>query len=82
MVHNKSTAVEAFMREAPFAGRTPIYIGDDTTDCDGFAAVGRHEGMAIAVGTRVSTPWRLRDPDEVRAWLVDFNNMSVRASER
>ncbi len=80
-VHNKATAVEAFMQEAPFAGRIPIYIGDDTTDCDGFVAVERLEGMAIAVGTRVSTPWRLRDPAAVRAWLVDFNNMSVRSAE-
>jgi trehalose 6-phosphate phosphatase len=79
--HSKATAVEAYMQEAPFAGRTPIYIGDDTTDCDGFVAVERHEGMAIAVGTRVSTPWRLRDPSEVRSWLADFNRMSVRALE-
>jgi trehalose 6-phosphate phosphatase len=79
--HSKATAVEAFMQEAPFAGRSPIYIGDDNTDYDGFAAVARHDGMAIAVGSRVSTPWRLRDPAAVRAWLTDFNNMSARAPE-
>lgn len=75
--HTKATAVEAFMQESPFAGRTPVYIGDDHTDRDGFEAVARHGGMAIAVGTRVSTPWRLRDPAAVRAWLADFNSMSV-----
>jgi trehalose 6-phosphate phosphatase len=80
--HSKATAVEAFMQEEPFAGRIPIYIGDDTTDYDGFVAVGRHEGMAIAVGTLVSTPWRLRDPSAVRSWLEDFNHMSVRNAER
>jgi trehalose 6-phosphate phosphatase len=79
--HNKATAVEAFMQEAPFAGRLPIYIGDDNTDCDGFTAVLRHEGMAIAVGDRVSTPWRLQDPAAVRAWLVDFNHMCRQANE-
>lgn len=77
--HDKATAVEAFMQEAPFAGRTPIFIGDDITDSDGFAAVERHGGMAIAVGNRVNTPWRLRDPAGVRAWIEDFNRMSVRA---
>jgi trehalose 6-phosphate phosphatase len=79
--HDKAIAVEAFLQETPFAGRTPIFIGDDMTDSDGFAAVERHEGMAIAVGTRVSTPWRLRDPAAVRAWLADFNRMSVRIHE-
>lgn len=79
--HNKATAVEAFLQEAPFAGRMPIYIGDDTTDCDGFAAVTRHEGMAIAVGNRVSTPWRLRDPAAVRAWLIDFNHACRQVAE-
>ena len=36
------------MQEAPFAGRMPIFIGDDTTDLDGFAAIERHDGPAIA----------------------------------
>jgi len=78
--HDKATAVAAFMQEAPFAGRTPIFIGDDA-DNDGFAAIGRHDGMAIAVGAQVSTPWRLRDPAAVRAWLEDFNRVGVRSLE-
>jgi trehalose 6-phosphate phosphatase len=78
--HNKATAVDAYMREEPFRGRFPIYIGDDHTDQDGFGAVTQRHGMAIAVGNRVSTQWRLRDPAAVTAWLTDFNNMSVRAA--
>jgi trehalose 6-phosphate phosphatase len=70
--HNKATAIEAFMREAPFLGRKPIFVGDDHTDRDGFAAVERHGGIAIAVGDRVEAHWRLPDPAAVRAWLASF----------
>jgi trehalose 6-phosphate phosphatase len=67
--HNKATAIEAFMQEPPFAGRTPVFIGDDVTDQDGFAAVRRHQGMAIGVGEITGTEWRLESPAAVRHWL-------------
>jgi trehalose 6-phosphate phosphatase len=66
---DKGTAVDRFMAEPPFAGRFPIFIGDDQTDLAGFAAVGRVHGMGIAVGSRITAPWRLPDPAGVRAWL-------------
>lgn len=68
--HNKLTAIEAFMQEEPFSGRTPIFIGDDTTDLDGFAAMKRFNGLAIAVGSRIPGTIRLSDPRDVRAWLA------------
>jgi trehalose 6-phosphate phosphatase len=68
-LHTKGSAVTAYMDEAPFAGRTPIFIGDDQTDYDGFAAVRRQGGMAIAVGPRVISEWRLPGPKAVRRWL-------------
>ena len=52
--HTKDSAVTAFMEEAPFRGRQPIFIGDDVTDYGGFAAVGVRGGLAIAVGPRVT----------------------------
>jgi trehalose 6-phosphate phosphatase len=70
--NSKATAIEAFMREAPFAGRIPVFIGDDLTDYDGFAAIRRHNGMSIAVGDRISAQWRLSDPSAVREWLRGF----------
>jgi trehalose 6-phosphate phosphatase len=70
--HNKASAIEAFLQEAPFIGRYPIFIGDDLTDQDGFAAVRRHSGMAIAVGSNVFSEWRLDTPADVRRWLARF----------
>jgi trehalose 6-phosphate phosphatase len=67
--HNKATAIEAFMQEPPFAGRVPVFIGDDITDQDGFAAVRRHQGLAIGVGEITGTEWRLESPSAVRRWL-------------
>jgi trehalose 6-phosphate phosphatase len=68
-VHTKDSAVTAFMQEQPFAGRTPIFIGDDQTDYGGFAAVRRFDGLAIAVGPRVKSEWWVPGPQAVRRWL-------------
>jgi trehalose 6-phosphate phosphatase len=66
----KGRAVRAFMQEAPFSGRRPVFVGDDITDLDGFAAVRAAGGIAIAVGTRVDGDYRLANADAVRAWLA------------
>lgn len=65
----KGDAVEAFLAEAAFAGRIPVFVGDDVTDLDAFAAVERHGGRAIAVGIRLPASWRLPSPSAVLDWL-------------
>ena len=68
----KGSAVASFMREAPFHGRRPVFVGDDLTDRDGFAAVEALGGMSISVGVRVRGQYQLHDVGGVRRWLGEF----------
>ena len=47
---NKGLAIAAFLAEPPFLGRRPVFVGDDTTDEDGFAEIRRRGGIAVRVG--------------------------------
>jgi trehalose 6-phosphate phosphatase len=67
---NKGGAVKAFLQEPPFSGRTPVYVGDDLTDIDGFRVVDDYGGISIAVGDRVHGQYHLDDPAAVRKWLT------------
>ena len=68
---NKGAAVFAFMREAPFAGSRPFFIGDDLTDEAGFEACAQLGGAGIIVGERQNTlaRYRLSDVTTVHQWL-------------
>jgi trehalose 6-phosphate phosphatase len=71
---NKGSAVASFMREPPFAGRRPVFVGDDLTDRDGFAVVEALGGISISVGERVRGQYQLDHVQSVRSWLRDFVN--------
>jgi trehalose 6-phosphate phosphatase len=68
---SKAGAVSAFMEIAPFAGAVPVFIGDDITDEDGFAAAESLGGFGILVGERSPSAarYQLADPLAVHDWL-------------
>lgn len=68
---DKGSAILAFLEEPPFAGRMPVFAGDDLTDEPGFSAVNAHGGISVLVGDRAGSTarHRLPDPAAVHAWL-------------
>jgi trehalose 6-phosphate phosphatase len=72
---SKRTAIEAFMSETPFSGRAPVFIGDDLTDEDGFAAVNELGGYSIHVGNARTSAARYHfaSVSTVIAWLRERN---------
>ena len=71
---DKATAVAELMQLPPFAGRRPVFLGDDVTDEDAFIAASALGGFGIAVGPRHSPAARfhLGDPYAVNAWLAEL----------
>lgn len=47
----QGTAIDRLPETSPLIGRPPIFMGDDITDEDWFAAVNRYGGISINVGT-------------------------------
>ncbi|HLI65403.1 MAG TPA: trehalose-phosphatase [Caulobacteraceae bacterium] len=68
---DKGDAMDAFMGEAPFAGATPIFVGDDLTDEHGFAAAKAAGGYGVLVGAARPTAASafLADVDAALDWL-------------
>ena len=70
---DRQANVAAFLSQPPFRGRTPVFVGDDTTDESGFAVVTAHGGAAYSVGRRRRGATGLfSEPRAVREWLAEF----------
>ena len=81
--YSKRTAIEAFMAETPFAGRVPVFVGDDITDEDGFAAVNALGGCSVRVGAdqtpHTAAQHHFGSVSAVIAWLRERNIGGVMA---
>ena len=61
------------MKAPRFAGRHPVFLGDDVTDEDGFAVINDLGGTSVHIGSNAGTLARhsLPDVDAVRRWLAN-----------
>lgn len=67
---DKGVAVQEFLREPPFLGRRPVFLGDDATDEYAFAVVNEADGISVKVGPgKTGARFRLKDVRAVRRWL-------------
>lgn len=67
---DKATAVAELMQLPPFAGRRPVFVGDDVTDERVFPILAPLDGVGFSVGREVATADGSFDgPADVRAWL-------------
>jgi len=80
----KAEAVAAFLQEAPFAGRVPVFIGDDLTDEPAFELVNGRGGLSAVVNAArpSAARSRLADVTAVREWLAQLQSEPAAALRR
>jgi trehalose 6-phosphate phosphatase len=79
---DKGDAVSELMQNPPFAGRHPIYIGDDTTDLPVFRIISKFGGRAYSVGGIIAdVDGHFDTPESVRSWLARIAAESLGAAE-
>ena len=69
---DKGRAIDDLLALSEFAGRCPVFVGDDITDEAGFRVVDARGGVSVRVGDRkVATEarHRLADIGALRSWL-------------
>ena len=77
----KGTAVRELMKYPPFAGRRPLFLGDDVTDATVFAVLPEFDGIGFSVGrTFPGVAGCFATPREVRAWLAQIASLEATTS--
>ena len=80
---DKGTGLRRIMAQPPFAGRRPIFLGDDVTDEDGFAVLPEFDGIGISVGRLLpGAAGVVGTPADVRAWLAGLATPLERQDRR
>jgi trehalose 6-phosphate phosphatase len=68
---DKGAALRAFAANRPFAGRVPVFVGDDLTDEDGFRVALDLGGYGVKVGAGpTAARYRIAAVEAVRGWLA------------
>jgi trehalose 6-phosphate phosphatase len=77
----KGTAVRELMRYPPFAGRRPVFIGDDVTDTTVFAVLPEVAGIGFSVGRPFpGVNGVFSAPSVVRKWLTRISKLEAVAT--
>ncbi|MGH6769967.1 MAG: trehalose-phosphatase [Xanthobacteraceae bacterium] len=72
-VFSKGSGVRTLMHHAPFAGRRPVFVGDDVTDETVFAMLPEFDGLGYSVGRRIKgLAGCFPRPIEVRTWIYQL----------
>jgi trehalose 6-phosphate phosphatase len=70
---SKGTAVRKLMSLAPFAGRVPVFAGDDITDEEVFAVLPEFDGVGLSVGRQMDgATFAFDTPAGIRSWLTEI----------
>ena len=79
---NKANAVADLMTHSPFAGRNPIFIGDDVTDVPVFGTIAKFGGLGFSVGRiGADVNGHFEKPESVRAWLAQVADEGAGAAK-
>ena len=70
---DKGKSVEVFLQEPPYAGRMPVFAGDDVTDEAGFKVTNALNGVTVRIGGNsdrdTAAKYAVDSVSELRVWL-------------
>jgi trehalose 6-phosphate phosphatase len=78
----KGAAIRRFMQIPAFRGRRPVFLGDDTSDENGFEVVNELDGISVRIKPHGSTaaPFSLAGVDAALAWLDGMSRRETAAT--